>query len=131
MPAAAGAKVQGLSDLHRALKSADKETRAEVRKAERQIAEPIRAEAAELASREIPNIGTEWAQMRIGITSKLIYVAPKKRRKQGTPRRNLAGLLMDRAMEPALERNRERLEDDIEQALDRMAAHFNKSVVSG
>lgn len=98
------------------------------------VARPVQLEAQRLAATEISGIrrtnltsGGEWALMRIGVTSKLLYVAPKKRgNKQGAKkRRNLAPLLMGKAMEPALDANRHRFESDIEDALDRMARHFN------
>lgn len=42
--------------------------------------------------------------MRVGITQRSVYVAPRKRgaRAGARKRPNLAGLLMDRAMAPAL-----------------------------
>ncbi len=128
MPAAAGIKVRGFTELQRALKNADKDTRLGIRKVERQVAEPVRVEAQELAAREISHIGKEWAAMRIGITQKLVYVAPKQRRKRGTPRPNLAGLLLTKAMEPALEKHREQIERSMEEALDNMADNFNRGV---
>ncbi len=129
MPAAAGIKVKGFTELHRALKNADKETRLGIRKVERQVAEPVRVEAQALAAREISHIGKEWAAMRIGITQKLVYVAPKQRRKRGSARPNLAGLLLTKAMEPALEKHREQIERSMEQALEEMADNFNKGAV--
>ena len=126
MPAVAGIKVRGFTELHRALRNADKETRLGIRKVEREAAEPVRVEAQELAAREISHIGTEWAAMRTGITTKLVYVAPRRRRKKGTPRPNLAGLLMTKAMEPALDRHSEQIERSMEQALERMSDNFNR-----
>ncbi len=126
MPASGAIRVKGLNDLHRALKTADNQTRLGVRKVERQVAEPVRVEAEQLAAREISHIGTEWSTMRIGITQKLVYVAPKRRRRQGSPRKNLAGLLMDKAMQPALERNRAKIEKNFEDMLDGMAGDFNR-----
>ncbi len=126
VPAAAGIKVKGFTELNRALKNADKETRLGIRKVERQVAEPVRVDAQELAVREISHIGNQWAAMRIGVTQKLVYVAPKQRRKRGSPRPNLAGLLLKKAMEPALEKNRAEIERAMEEALDAMANNFNK-----
>lgn len=134
MPAATGITVHGLRELNRALKTANKETKREVRESMERVARPVQLDAQKLAATEISGIrrtnlvsGGEWALMRIGVTSKLVYVAPKQRgKKQGSQkRRNLAPLLMGKAMEPALENNRHRFEHDVEQALDRMAAHFN------
>ncbi len=118
-------KGHGLKDLHRALKHADKETRDRVRGVERKVAEPVRVEAQELAAREISRIGREWSTMRTGVTTKVVYIAPKRKRKQGSRRPNLAALLMDKAMEPALEQHRDRLFHDLEDAMDTMAGHFN------
>ncbi len=126
LPASAAIKVRGFTELHRALRNADRDTRLGVRKAEREVAEPVRVEAQELAAREISHIGKEWAAMKIGITQKLVYVAPKQRRRRGTPRPNLAGLLLTKAMEPALERHRAQIERSMEQALDLMANNFNR-----
>lgn len=126
MPAAAGITVHGLRDLNRAVSKASKDARREVRAAERQIAEPVRAEAQELAAREISHIGREWHQMRVGTTQKLIYVAPKMRNRGGAKRKNLAGLLMDKAMQPALDHNQHRLEREVDQALDKIANTFNR-----
>ncbi len=128
MPAEAALHVKGLSELHRALKVADKETRLGIRKVERQVAEPVRVDAQQLATREISHIGTEWARMRIGITQKLVYVAPKQRRKKGTPRPNLAKLLMDKAMQPALDKHASEIERNFEEALDQMADNFNRDL---
>ncbi len=121
-------RVRGLNELHRALKNADKDTRLGIRKVERQVAEPVRVEAQALASREISQIGREWSTMRIGITTNVVYVAPKARRKRGSPRPNLAPLLMDKAMAPALEKHRARVESEMQDALDHMADNFNRGI---
>ena len=68
MAAAAEIRVTGLVQFHRALKTADKETRLGIRKVERQVAEPVKAEAEQLAVREISHIGRQWYRMRIGLT---------------------------------------------------------------
>ena len=125
MPAVEGIQVRGLRELNRAFSQASRDARKFVRAAEREIAEPVRRDAQELAVREISHIGTEWSQMRIGITQRLIYVAPKQRRKGGSPRTNVAVLLMNKAMQPALEKNRSRLETRIDHALDIVADNFN------
>ncbi len=66
--------------------------------------------------------------MRTGITQKLVYVAPRRRGlKQGRGKRpNLAPLMMGRAMEPALEKNRPEVEREIERLLDTVADDFNR-----
>ncbi len=137
MPAGAiGAiRVKGLADLNRALKNADKDVRLGVREVERQVAEPVKLEAQRLAVTEISGLkrtnlksGGEWGLMRIGSTQKVIYVAPLKRgKKKGTQkRRNFAGVLMDKAMQPALDRKRPLIERRFQQMLDHMADNFNR-----
>lgn len=71
-----------------------------------------------------------WAGMRIGVTRKLVYVAPKKRgvKTRGgssRSRSNLADLLKERAMQPALDRNEGALVGRVDAALDTVANHFN------
>lgn len=129
MPATTGVHVSGLRDLNRALARASKDVRREVRAAEREIAEPVRSAAERNAVTQISHIGIRWSQMRIGVTQRAIYVAPKARRRKGSPRPNLAALLMDRAMQPALDANAPQLEARIDQALDRVADIFNRSTV--
>lgn len=100
-----GVRVSGLRELERAFArfgAAEKKTLTVSLAA---AAEPVRARAEELAGTGIRNIGPRWQQMRVGVTTKLVYVAPKRRRGRNPnlARPNLAGLLMDRAMSPALE----------------------------
>jgi len=104
--------LKGQRDLIRAFNLAGRETRREIRSALRDVAEPIRADAEQLAAETIPRIGPRWSRMRVGVTTRLVYVAARERgvRKVDDPRARpkLADLLMGRAMEPALERNTER-----------------------
>jgi hypothetical protein len=124
--------VTGLRELNAAFALADRKTRLGVRAAQRSIADPIKLDAETLAQDEIRRIGLRWWRMRIGVTRTLVYVAPKERgvksRRAGDPRRrpNLAGLLMTRAMERALEAHRGELETNVERLLDRIADDFNR-----
>jgi len=121
--------VRGLRELNRALRAADRTTRAEFRTGFRKVAEPVRAEAERLALSEITRVTEPWARMRTGVTSKLVYVAPRQRGIKGRgddPRRRpkFADLLMNRAMAPALERNKARIEHEVERLLDHVADEF-------
>lgn len=121
--------VNGLRELNAAFARSDKQTRLGVRRVQRDLAEPVKLGAESLAVVRIPNVGLRWSRMRIGVTSALIYVAPKERGlRTGSARRrpNLARLLMDRAMQPALEARRPQLEADTELMLDRIADDFNR-----
>ena len=109
MPAQA-IRVKNLRELNIAFALADKRVRLEFRGELRNASEPVRADAQRLAASEITNIGDKWSKMRVGITRKSVYVAPTRRgvKSRGASklrRPNLAGLLMDRAMQPALDRN--------------------------
>ncbi len=108
------------------LAKADKETRLGIRKAERTVAEPVKADAQKLAARQIKPGKVDWTGMRIGITQKLVYIAPKTKRTVGSPRRKFGTLLRDKAMLPAVERNREATIRAFQNELDHMAEHFNR-----
>jgi hypothetical protein len=113
-----------------AFAKADRELRLGYRRSLRDVAEPVRLDAEGLAANSITRIGPRWYRMRTGVTRNLIYVAPRQRgvKTRGLdPRRrpNLGNLLMDRAMEPALNQNEERIVDGAERLLDRVADGFN------
>ncbi len=130
-----GVVVEGFTGLQRALKRADKETRLGIQKVERAVAEPVKLDAQRLAVTEISGLkrtnlrsGGEWGLMRIGITQRLVYVAPKKRGTKTGPRKrpNFAPVLMNKSMAPALERNGPLIVKRMEEALDEMASHFSQ-----
>lgn len=102
-----GVRVSGLRELELAFARFGAEEKKALRAGLASAAEPVRARAVELADQNIRNIGPEWDQMRTGVTTKVVYVAPRHRRsgRPGYVRPNLAPLLMDRALSPALEEN--------------------------
>jgi hypothetical protein len=87
-------RVTGLRELQRACNASEREVRLGVRAKLREAAEPVRARAEELAVGSIRNIGPVWSRMRVGVTPGAVYVAPRARRRGGSPRPNLGGLLM-------------------------------------
>lgn len=119
-------RVEGLADLQRAFRVADRRIANDFRKELREAAEPVRAAAEQLAVQEITRVGPNWSRMRVGVTRTSVYVAPRERGAQGRGNRRLRrprfkDLMLDRAMEPALDRNIGRVEDNIEDLLARMA----------
>ena len=121
MPGATGEMhVHGLQALNKTFKNAPKETRRKVNAEYRTVAEPVRHAAEAKAVTEIRNIGEPWSRMRVGVTQKVVYVAPKQKGRGLKKRPNLAYLLAVRAMEPALQENRHRIERDFERMLDRL-----------
>lgn len=124
----AGIRVKGLADLNRALRVADKDVRLGIRAEYRTVAEPVRADAERLVGANISNIGDEWPRMRIGITQRVVYVAPRQRGVRGRGpkrRRNLAGLMAPQ-MRQALEQNRPEIERRFNAMLHGVAVKFNR-----
>lgn len=122
MPASA-VRVNEFRELDRAFGKADKTLRKELRDAYKDAAEPVARDAEHLALLEIDNIGVRWSRMRIGATQRAVWVAPvargvKSRGRERFRRPNLAGLLLDRAMEPALEQNVSEIVHRFEDVLD-------------
>lgn len=121
-------RVLGLRDLQRAFALADKTVKDDMRDALMEAAAPVRADAQTLAGSMIRNVGVgdPWARMRIGASGSTVWVAPvergvKGRANQRKRRPNLAPLLMDRAMQPALDHNVHKVERRVEHLLDEVA----------
>lgn len=107
---------------------ADRDVKREFKKTLKAVAEPVRSRAETLARDNIRNIGDRWSGMRIGATQTVVYVAPKQRGGKGGPlaRPNLAALLMDRAMQPALDENESVIEGAVEVMFDRIAIDWER-----
>ena len=130
--------VRGLRDVQAGFKNAEKDVRLGLRRGLRQVAEPVAAEAERLAMSQIRRVprSPRWSKMRIGVTRTLVYVAPRQKgtRGRGDPRRRGQGfatpdfgtLLMDRAMQPALDRHTTEIVRGFEELLDHMADNFNR-----
>jgi hypothetical protein len=125
------AVVRGLRELSAAFAHTDREARLGLRRGLREVAEPVRRDAEQLAAQKISHIGVRWPRMRIGVTRNLVYVAPRQRGIKATgdrrlARPNLAGLLMDQAMQPALDRNSPEIEHRVDRLFDHLADDFNR-----
>ncbi len=132
------AVVFGLRDVQAAFADADKQLRLGIRGSLRQIAEPVRQGAEELAMSTMRNMprSPRWSKMRIGISRDLVYVAPRQRGFKGRgydPRRRGYGyahppfsdLVMDRAMQPALDRHAGEIEHQFDELLRDVTDGFN------
>lgn len=124
--------VENYTNVMRAFAKADRDVRVGWRTELRAVAEPVKRDAQQLATATIPNMprSPRWAAMRTGVTTKVVYVVPRQKGVRGRgpkARPNLSKLMMNRAMAPALERNRDKIVHRFEQALDRMAADFNRA----
>jgi len=123
--------VHGLTELNRAFGRLDRGLKRELGGYLRAAAEPVRADAERLAAEGVRNIGPgdPWSRMRVGITTRLVYVAPRERglktRVDDSRRRpNLAPLLLDRALEPALNQNQARVIEILERGFDQLSHTF-------
>jgi hypothetical protein len=130
MPPLVTVSQHGLRELERKFKEEGPKANREMRKKLRSVAEPLRVDAQDLAERTIPRIGPKWGKMRVGVTTKAIYVAPVQRgvRTRGDTRRrpNLADLIQTRAFEPALEKDTPMIVRAAEQVLDELADEWNR-----
>src|SRR5574337_213218 len=127
--------VQGYKEAARAFGKLNREFPKEVRKRLKRAAEPVRDDIPRLAGSALRNLGVgdPWAQARIGGGTRRVYIAPKKRGHKGAKsagRRRastvFATQMMERAMKPALERNRERVADSVDRLLDEMADDWGR-----
>lgn len=129
-------EVEGVQDLLRAYDGADKETKARVQSVLVRVGAPIARDAEGLALGRIRNMPTSprWAKFRVGavVTAKskrgeaFIYIAPMARNIGGSPRPNLAPLLLERAMIPALKAHESEAIIKVDNALWHVAQKFNE-----
>jgi hypothetical protein len=123
--------VRGLTQLTRLFNQAPADVKRAYRAELRTVGEPVRASAERLAVSGIRKVGPNWSRMRTGVTTRLVYVAPRERGAKGRGnqsrrRPNMGSLLRKRALEPALEQNKGRIEADFARMLDRLAAKWNR-----
>lgn len=124
---------QGFAETARAFGKLNREFPKEVRKRLKSAAEPVRQDVTRLAGASIRNLGVgdPWTQTRVGGGTKLVYVAMKQRGRRSRysvriRRPNLADLLMERAMKPALERNRETVARSVDDLMGEMADDWGR-----
>lgn len=120
--------VHGLRELNRAFVGSAAAMRGDLRDVLEESAQPVRRDAQSLAGTEIRNVApfSPWSRMRVGVSRTVAYVAPVERgvKGRGNDRRrrpNLGDLLMDRAMQPALDRNVRQVERRFEELIDEAA----------
>jgi len=132
--------VEGLGGLLRAFSNADKTRRDDLKDALQEAAAPVRSEAQQLAGTKIPHMGgahKPWAAMRIGAYSSIVYVAPVERGVKGRGGQNrrrghrFASLMLERAMEPALEHNTAIVERRLEGLIDEVCDVWERTPGDG
>jgi hypothetical protein len=124
--ASGGVKVHGLKELSRALAKINKGVaKDELVVPLKEAAEVVKTDAQSLALNRISHMpgSPRWAQQRIGVSTAkgLVYMVPVAKRRGGSGRPNLKGLLLEQAMDPALERNAAKVEKKVDDLLGKLA----------
>lgn len=117
--------VNGLAQLQRDIARSGPAVSGALRDGLRSAAEPVALTAERFALDKIGRMhrSPEWAEMRVGITTHAVYIAPQRRgvksRNPFDPRRrpNLFDLLLGRSMEPALDANAPIVETSVNKLL--------------
>lgn len=123
--------LEGQRELLRAFNKTEKETKTGVRAVMAGIAQPVADTIEQNAKQDISRIGEKWPVMRIGVTQKLIYLAPKERSRlaRRNPRRyvrrEFSEMFATRAIDPAEERHAPGYEAAVSRALDIVCDRFN------
>ena len=126
-------RIEGLAELRTAFRRAGNEMDKDLDAALKSSAEPVRTDAQAFTS-SIRNMGApkgegiSWQSMRVGITRHTVYVAPSNRGKKtgARKRRNLFDLLLSRSLEPALDANVSRAEQEVKDAIADMARAWER-----
>ena len=100
-----------------------KELSQEMRDELKKAGEPVGETAEMYALGRIRNMprSPEWAEMRVGVTAKSVYVAPSQRGGGRRKNKKYAPLMLRKSMEPALEKNEAKVVKALDDMLDRMA----------
>jgi hypothetical protein len=138
MPPERAVRIEGLAELRTAFRVAGTEMSKDLDSALKSSAEPVRTDAQSLALSGIRRIGLPWSRMRVGITRHTVYVAPiprgirsRARRAARTEGRHaadlaFAGMLGERALDPALDRNVEKVEQEVKDAIRDMGRAWER-----
>ena len=125
MPERGPVRLEGLNELVRAFRVADKAVARDVRTAIEQAGEPIRQEAEQRVRTNISGMARSripWWTIRAGVERSTIgYIVPAQRGGRGrSGRRNLASLIAAQE-EAALDANAHRVLDEFDDALNEVA----------
>ena len=119
-------RVNGLRELTRAFAKIDKDLSNEVRDELLDAVEPVKERAQQLALSRIRNMpqSPEWAEMRTGVSRArgVVFMVPaaRSRRRPNRRRPNVGELLLERAMDPAVDEQTDQIVRGVEHVLDRL-----------
>ena len=113
--------VSGLVEVNRAFSRIDSGLKRSLNKSLKKAGEPVRQDAQAVAPHVIRNLkagpgpsGSDWSGVRTGVTQRSVYIAPVERGRGRNPKKkrpNFKTLMLQRAYEPALDHNREKVVD--------------------
>lgn len=128
-----GVRIEGLQELQRAFRLARTGISRDLRAGLESAAEPVRQDAERLTFSEISGMRRgviPWHSMRVGVTQKMVYVAPMQRGdtslRSTRKRRNLPPLIIRKAYEPALAANRDDVVREAEDVLRDIARMWSR-----
>jgi hypothetical protein len=116
----------GMADFQRALKVVDAQAADDFKHVYEDVAKPMAQYATGLELRGIRRMTMAWADNRVGVGARAVWVVPRRRGVKGRgldPRRRprFGELIMKRAYEPTAVAFTPRIRADVERALGRMA----------
>ena len=130
MPTGARINVKGLAETYRAFGNISEDVQDELRDGLEEVGKPVQALGERYALERIRNMprSPAWAEMRIGVSKReaLVYMVPDNTGRAGRgrgkrKRKNLASLLMNRAMDPAVEDNVDTTARELEKVIDKLS----------
>lgn len=115
-------RFRGQKELERAFMQLRRDVLVGIRPALLEIGKVVANDAHVRAQREISNMGdSPWSDFRIGATIKGVYIAPKRRNRGGSPRRNMGGLLL-KVMEESADAHRDEAWEKLNLLVDTSSA---------
>lgn len=125
-------RIEGLRELERAFRLYDVGLAKGLREVLEASAEVVRPDVESLAVQTIKQSPVDWTRMRVGVLRRVAYVAPVQRgNRSRRPSNRARGAkfktrMLERAMEPALEQNIQRVEQEFEDALRDLARMWSR-----
>ena len=123
---AGAVRVNGLRELTRAFGKISKDLSNEVRDELLEAVEPVKQRAEQLALSRIRNMpeSPAYAEMRTGVSRArgVVFMVPawRSRRRPNRRRPNVGALLVERAMDPAVDEKTDDIVRGVEHVLDRL-----------
>lgn len=120
------APVRGIDTLNKAFQLAGTRMRKDLPAVLENAARPVERSAEGTAASI--GAGVQWSQMRVVARRNLVYMAPQQRSTRIVPRKRpkFGPRLLNRAMIPALNQNREQVGKALDNLVARIVRQFNR-----